>query len=77
MGKPKDSRMDPIFSLNQKLQDIKIFWINDGYVGPEDIVLKNDEIYVGYDNGVIMNVMVFFQILKADHLVWHLILMIT
>ena len=48
--------MDPIFSLNQKLQDIKIFWIDDGYVGPEDIVLKNDEIYVGYDNGVIMNI---------------------
>ena len=48
--------MDPMFSLNQKLKDIKIFWINDGYVGPEDIVLKNDEIYVGYDSGVIMNV---------------------
>ena len=53
---PKDSRIDPKFSLNQKLKDIKIFWINDGYVGPEDIVLKNDDIYVGYDNGVIMNV---------------------
>ena len=53
---PKDSRIDPIFSLNQELKDIKIFWINDGYVGPEDIVLKNDEIYVGYNSGVIMNV---------------------
>ncbi|NDG47111.1 MAG: SMP-30/gluconolactonase/LRE family protein, partial [Flavobacteriia bacterium] len=53
---PKDSRMDPMFSLNQKLKDIKIFWINDGHHGPEDIVLKNDEIYVGYDSGVIMSV---------------------
>ena len=42
--------MDPMFSLNQKLKDTKIFWINDGYVGPEDIVLKNNEIYVGYDS---------------------------
>ena len=52
---PRDSRVDPLFSLNQKLKDIKIFWDNDGYSGPEDIVLKNDKIYVGYDNGIIMN----------------------
>tara|TARA_Y100000996_G_scaffold167593_1_gene130238 strand:+ start:1488 stop:2552 length:1065 start_codon:yes stop_codon:yes gene_type:complete len=53
---PKDSRMDPIFSLNQKLKDIKVFWADDGYFGPEDIVLKDNKIYVGYDNGVIMNI---------------------
>ena len=52
---PRDSRMDPLYSLNQKLKDIKIFWTNDGYSGPEDIVLKNDKIYVGYDNGIIMS----------------------
>ena len=52
---PRDSRADYIYSLNQELKDIKIFWTNDGYSGPEDIVLKNDKIYVGYDNGIIMS----------------------
>ena len=52
---PRDSRKDPIFSLNEKLKDIKVFWANDGYFGPEDVVIKDDKIYVGYDNGVIMN----------------------
>ena len=52
---PRDSRTDPLYSLNEKLKDIKIFWVNDGYRGPEDIVLKNDKIYVGYDNGTIMS----------------------
>ena len=52
---PRDSRSDPLYSLNQKLKDIKIFWTDDGYSGPEDIVLKNDKIYVGYDNGIIMS----------------------
>ena len=52
---PRDSRADYIYSLNQELKDIKIFWANDGYSGPEDIVLKNDKIYVGYDNGIIMS----------------------
>jgi sugar lactone lactonase YvrE len=52
---PRDSRADSLYSLNQKLKDIKIFWTNDGYSGPEDIVLKNGKIYVGYDNGIIMS----------------------
>ncbi len=52
---PRDSRADYIYSLNQELKDIKIFWTNDGYSGPEDIILKNDKIYVGYDNGIIMS----------------------
>ena len=52
---PRDSRTDPLYSLNQKLKDIKIFWTDDGYSGPEDIVLKNGKIYVGYDNGIIMS----------------------
>ena len=52
---PRDSRADSLYSLNQKLKNIKIFWTNDGYSGPEDIVLKNDKIYVGYDNGIIMS----------------------
>ena len=52
---PRDSRTDPLYSLNQKLKGIKIFWDNDGYSGPEDIILKNEKIYVGYDNGIIMN----------------------
>jgi Gluconolactonase len=52
---PRDSRADSLYSLNQKLKDIKIFWTNDGYSGPEDIVLKNSKIYVGYDNGIIMS----------------------
>ncbi len=52
---PKDTRTDPIFSSNKKLEDIKIFWANDGYSGPEDIVVKNNKIYVGYDNGIIMS----------------------
>ena len=37
---PIDTRTDTIFSLNKKLKDIKIFWNNDGYSGPEDIVIK-------------------------------------
>ena len=52
---PRDTRSDHIFSLNQRLKDIEIFWDNDGYSGPEDIVLKNNKIYVGYDNGIIMS----------------------
>ena len=52
---PRDSRTDSLYFLNQKLKDIKIFWTNDGYRGPEDIVLKNDKIYVGYENGIIMS----------------------
>ena len=52
---PRDSRADSIYSLNQELKNIKIFWTNDGYSGPEDIVLKNGKIYVGYDNGIIMS----------------------
>ena len=52
---PRDSRADSLYSLNQKLKNIKIFWTNDGYSGPEDIVLKNGKIYVGYDNGIIMS----------------------
>ena len=52
---PRDSRTDPIYSLNKKLKDIKIFWTNDGYNGPEDIVLKDNKIFVGYDNGTIMS----------------------
>ena len=63
---PKDSRIDPIFSLNQKLKDIKIFWINDEYVGPEDIVLKNNEIYGSsrrffYSNSVKNDIILFLQ----------------
>ena len=52
---PIDTRTDTIFSLNKKLKGIKIFWNNDGYSGPEDIVIKNNKIYVGYDNGIIMS----------------------
>ena len=52
---PRDTRTDPEYSLNQKLKDIRIFWDNDGHTGPEDIVLKNNKIYVGYDSGVIMS----------------------
>ena len=43
---PKDSRMDPIFSLNQKLQDIKIFWIDDGYVGTPEYLLRNGDFFL-------------------------------
>ena len=50
---PRDSRKDPIFSLNEKLKDIKVFWANDGYFGPEDVVIKDDKIYVGYDLSLI------------------------
>ena len=52
---PRDTRKDPIFSINQKLSGIKIFWEDDGYFGPEDIVLNDGKIYVGYENGVIKN----------------------
>ena len=52
---PRDTRTDPEYSLNKKLKDIRIFWDNDGHTGPEDIVLKDNKIYVGYDNGVIMS----------------------
>ncbi len=52
---PPDTRKDPIFSINQKLSGIKIFWEDDGYLGPEDIVLNDGKIYVGYENGVIKN----------------------
>ena len=52
---PRDTRTDPEYSLNKKLKDIRIFWDNDGHTGPEDIVLKNNKIYVGYDSGVIMS----------------------
>ena len=52
---PRDTRTDPEYSLNQKLKEIRIFWDNDGHAGPEDIVLKNNKIYVGYDSGVIMS----------------------
>ena len=52
---PPDTRKDPIFSINQKLSGIKIFWEDDGYFGPEDIVLNDGKIYVGYENGVIKN----------------------
>jgi len=52
---PKDTRTDAEYSLNKKLKDIRIFWDNDGHTGPEDIVLKNNKIYVGYDSGVIMS----------------------
>ena len=37
---PPDTRKDPIFSINQKLSGIKIFREDDGYLGPEDIVLN-------------------------------------
>ena len=52
---PPDTRKDPIFSINQKLSGIKIFWEDDGYLGPEDIVLNDGKVYVGYENGVIKN----------------------
>ena len=52
---PRDTRKDPIFSINQKLSGIEIFWEDDGYLGPEDIVLNDGKIYVGYENGVIKN----------------------
>ena len=52
---PRDTRKDPIFSINQKLSGIEIFWEDDGYLGPEDIVLYDGKIYVGYENGVIKN----------------------
>ena len=52
---PRDTRTDPEYSLNKKLKDIRIFWDNDGHTGPEDIVLKDNKIYVGYDSGVIMS----------------------
>ena len=52
---PRDTRTDAEYSLNKKLKDIRIFWDNDGHTGPEDIVLKNNKIYVGYDSGVIMS----------------------
>ena len=52
---PKDSIENPLYSINQKLKDIKVFWNNDGYRGPEDIVMNNGKIYVGYDNGIIMS----------------------
>ena len=52
---PRDTRTDAEYSLNKKLKDIRIFWDNDGHTGPEDIVLKDNKIYVGYDNGVIMS----------------------
>ena len=52
---PRDTRTDHECSLNKKLKDIRIFWDNDGHNGPEDIVLKDNKIYVGYDSGVIMS----------------------
>ena len=52
---PRDTRTDAEYSLNKKLKDIRIFWANAGHTGPEDIVLKNNKIYVGYDSGVIMS----------------------
>ena len=55
MGKPARHKKGSNIFHKPKIKWYKIFWEDDGYLGPEDIVLNDGKIYVGYENGVIKN----------------------
>ena len=51
---PDPPSMRGIYEKNDYLKNIEIFWENDGHSGPEDIAIHDDNLYVGYHDGLIM-----------------------
>ena len=51
---PTPPSMTGTYKKNDYLKNIEIFWENDGHYGPEDIAIHEDNLYVGYHDGLIM-----------------------
>ncbi|MDC1000410.1 SMP-30/gluconolactonase/LRE family protein [Candidatus Marinimicrobia bacterium] len=51
---PTPPLMTGVYEKNDYLKNIEISWENDGHYGPEDIVIHENNIYVGYHDGLIM-----------------------
>lgn len=52
---PNPPTMTGIYAKNNYLKHVEIFWDDDGHYGPEDIVVRDDKLYAGYDDGLIMS----------------------
>ena len=52
---PQPPSMTGVYAKNKYLKNIEIFWDDDGHYGPEDIVIRDGVLYVGYHDGVIMS----------------------